>query len=50
MCCDLRSSFRYAIPKTHVGMYDFNYFELLSMHQLDGKWVIVNKMVSDVGW
>ena len=38
-----------AVAKVHVKMYDFNYFELLSFHELDGKWVIVNKMISDVG-
>ena len=38
-----------AMAKVHVRMYDFNYFELLSFHKLDGKWVIVNKMISDVG-
>ena len=37
-----------AMAKVHVQMYDFNYFELLSFHLLDGKWVIVNKMISDV--
>ena len=37
-----------AIAKVHVKMYDFNYFELLSFHKLDGKWVIVNKMIADV--
>jgi len=38
-----------AMAKVHVKMYDFNYSELLSFHQLDGKWLIVNKMISDVG-
>jgi len=38
-----------AVAKVHVKMYEFNYFELLSFHKLDGKWVIVNKMISDVG-
>lgn len=38
-----------AVAKVRVKMYDFNYFELLSFHQLNGKWVIVNKMISDVG-
>jgi Putative lumazine-binding len=38
-----------AVAKVHVRMYDFNYFELLSFHKLDGKWVIVNKMIADVG-
>ena len=37
-----------AVAKIHVRMYDFNYFELLSFHKLDGKWVIVNKMIADV--
>jgi hypothetical protein len=37
-----------AVAKVHVRMYDFNYYELLSFHELDGKWVIVNKMISDV--
>ncbi|HSC37904.1 MAG TPA: nuclear transport factor 2 family protein [Chitinophagaceae bacterium] len=37
-----------AVAKVRVKMYDFNYFELLSFHRLDGKWVIVNKMISDV--
>src|ERR1700710_1957625 len=37
-----------AVAKVHVKMYDFNYFELLSFHKLDGKWVIVNKMIADV--
>lgn len=37
-----------AVAKVHVKMYGFNYFELLSFHQLDGKWVIVNKMIADV--
>jgi hypothetical protein len=38
-----------AVAKVHVRMYEFNYFELLSFHKLDGKWVIVNKMIADVG-
>jgi hypothetical protein len=37
-----------AVAKVRVKMYDFNYFELLSFHKLDGKWVIVNKMIADV--
>ena len=37
-----------AVAKVHVKMYDFNYFELLSFHKLDGNWVIVNKMIADV--
>jgi hypothetical protein len=37
-----------AIATVNVRMYDFNYFEFLSFHQLDGKWVIANKMIADV--
>jgi hypothetical protein len=37
-----------ALAKVHVKMYDFRYYELLSFHKLDGKWVIVNKMIADV--
>jgi len=27
-------------------MYDFDYHEYLSLHKIDGKWLIVNKMIS----
>jgi hypothetical protein len=37
-----------AMAKVHVKMYDFNYDEFLSFHKIDGRWVIVNKMMSDV--
>jgi hypothetical protein len=37
-----------AIAKVHVKMYDFNYDEFLSFHKIEGKWLIVNKMISDV--
>ena len=37
-----------AIAEVKVKMYDFNYQEFLSFHKLDGKWLIVNKMISDV--
>ena len=37
-----------AIAEVTVKMYDFNYHEYLSFHKLDGKWLIVNKMISDV--
>jgi hypothetical protein len=36
-----------AIAKVHVKMYEFNYDELLSFHKFEGKWLIVNKMISD---
>ena len=37
-----------AIAEVKVKMYDFNYQELLSFHKMDGRWLIVNKMISDV--
>jgi hypothetical protein len=37
-----------AIAGVKVKMYDFNYHEYLSFHKLDGRWLIVNKMISDV--
>ena len=37
-----------AVTEVKVRMYDFNYHEYLSFHKLDGRWVIVNKMISDV--
>jgi hypothetical protein len=37
-----------AVAKVHVKMYEFNYHEFLSFHKLNGKWLIVNKMISDV--
>ena len=37
-----------AIAEVRVKMYDFIYQEFLSFHKLDGRWLIVNKMISDV--
>ena len=37
-----------AIAEVKVKMYDFVYHEFLSFHKLNGKWLIVNKMISDV--
>src|SRR5882762_6155461 len=36
-----------AIAEVKVKMYDFNYHEFLSFHKLDGRWLIVNKMITD---
>lgn len=36
------------VAEVKVKMYDFNYHEFLSFHKIDGKWLIVNKMISDV--
>jgi hypothetical protein len=37
-----------AIAEVKVKMYEFNYHEFLSFHKIEGKWFIVNKMISDV--
>ncbi|MBC7827576.1 MAG: nuclear transport factor 2 family protein [Chitinophagaceae bacterium] len=37
-----------AVAEVKVKMYDFNYHEFLSFHKFDSRWVIVNKMLSDV--
>jgi hypothetical protein len=36
------------IAEVKVKMYEFNYHEFLSFHKIDGRWLIVNKMISDV--
>lgn len=37
-----------AVARVKVKMYDFNYEEFLSFHRFDGRWLIVNKMISDI--
>jgi hypothetical protein len=37
-----------AIAKARVKMYEFNYYDLLSFHRIDGQWLIVNKMLTHV--
>jgi hypothetical protein len=37
-----------AVAKVHVKMYDFNYDEFLSFHKIDNRWLIVNKMITDI--
>ena len=37
-----------AVAEVKVKMYDFNYHEFLSFHRIEGKWLLVNKMISDV--
>jgi hypothetical protein len=37
-----------AMVELKVRMYDFHYHEFLSFHQIDGKWFLVNKMMSDI--
>jgi hypothetical protein len=37
-----------AVAKVRVKMYQFDYQELLSFHKIDNRWLIVNKMITDV--
>ncbi|MBD0257852.1 MAG: nuclear transport factor 2 family protein [Cytophagales bacterium] len=37
-----------AVAKVRVKMYEFNYYDLLSFHELEGKWLVVNKMLTHV--
>lgn len=37
-----------AIAEVKVKMYEFEYYDMLSFHKIDGKWLIVNKMLTDV--
>jgi hypothetical protein len=36
------------IAEVKVKMYEFHYHEFLSFHKINGKWLIVNKMITDV--
>lgn len=37
-----------AVAEVKVTMYDFVYEEFLSFHRIDGRWLLVSKMISDV--
>jgi quinol monooxygenase YgiN len=37
-----------AVAEVKVTMYDFVYQEFLSFHKIDGRWLLVNKMISDI--
>ncbi|WP_293944745.1 MULTISPECIES: nuclear transport factor 2 family protein [unclassified Sphingobacterium] len=36
-----------AVAEVKVKMYDFYYHEFLSFHSINGRWLIVNKMMTD---
>lgn len=36
-----------AVAEARVKMYDFVYHDILSFHKINGKWLIVNKMLTD---
>lgn len=37
-----------AIAEVSLKMYDFDYRDFLSFHKINGKWLIVNKMLTDL--
>jgi hypothetical protein len=37
-----------AIAKTHLQMFEYNYYDLLSLNKTDGKWIIINKLLTHV--
>lgn len=37
-----------AVAKTHLQMFEYNYYDLLSLNKIDGKWIIVNKLLTHV--
>jgi hypothetical protein len=37
-----------AIAKLNVRMYTFNYYNFLTLHETEGKWLIVNKTLTNV--
>ncbi|WP_245752439.1 nuclear transport factor 2 family protein [Chitinophaga arvensicola] len=37
-----------AVARVQVKMYEFNYDEFLSFHKIDNRWMIVNKMITDI--
>ena len=37
-----------AIAKAHLPMFEFNYHDLLSLNKINGEWVIVNKLLTNV--
>lgn len=36
-----------AAAETRVRMYDFLYHDILSFHKINGRWLIVNKLLTD---
>ncbi|MGN7889467.1 nuclear transport factor 2 family protein [Dyadobacter sp. 22481] len=37
-----------AVAKVRLPMFEFNYHDLLSLTKVDGKWLIVNKLLTNV--
>jgi len=45
---DIRVVNSIAVAEINVKMYDFYYRDFLSFHKINGKWLIVNKMLTDL--
>jgi hypothetical protein len=45
---DIRVVNSIAVAEINLKMYDFNYRDFLSFHKINGEWLIVNKMLTDV--
>jgi hypothetical protein len=37
-----------AVAKARLTMFEFNYYDLLSLSKINGDWVIVNKLLTNV--
>ena len=37
-----------AVAKVHLPMFGFNYYDLLSLTKVDGEWIIINKLLTNV--
>jgi hypothetical protein len=37
-----------AVAKARVPMFEYNYYDLLSLSKINGNWVIVNKLLTNV--
>lgn len=37
-----------ASAKVHLPMFEFNYYDLLSLNKINGKWIIINKLLTHV--
>lgn len=37
-----------AIAKARVPLFEFNYYDLLSLSKINGEWVIINKLLTNV--
>lgn len=37
-----------ATAKLHVRMYTFNYYNFITLHKIDGKWLIISKTLTNV--